>query len=248
MAIVLVYKRRQNKRMNRLVFMDAKRRYAIHFGLLQHDAHELETKAASRESCDNDMCQIQGHNPLDSRRVPEGPKLTDFSSYASSSAYEALPFELVEIKNLDPSHRSSVKVVSSRQPNLKKIQCHDSQSPPMKLALASDIDKSALSNVAKATLKLRQWKATLLAAPPPLVEVNGSWITKRSSSETKKCRTSSQADESLSAIQHEISQYTKRKRKQLLHPSSRSMRKQFVSQPRLDEEEDTTGTVLKGDS
>ena len=89
----------------------------------------------------------------------------------------SLPFVLVEMKHNQPSRLSDVKVLSPKAPDIGRIkyQRHSSTADPkMKIARTSDIDTSKMSTIDRTIIKLRQWKARILAEPPPVVEIRCS--------------------------------------------------------------------------
>ena len=65
-----------------------------------------------------------------------------------------------------------VQVVSGAAPDLRRVEKGNSEgTPTIKLASMVNLDTSNMKRVEFAKLKLRQWKAKLLAEPPPVVEV-----------------------------------------------------------------------------
>ena len=86
-----------------------------------------------------------------------------------------LPFTFVEMKNIDPCNRSKVRILSSKQPNLRSIENNNfSSNTEAKLHIAQirELDTSQMTTIDRAIIKLRQWKAKLLAEPPPVVAVS----------------------------------------------------------------------------
>eukprot|EP01138_Halocafeteria_seosinensis_P007981 gb/GECG01008154.1/.p1 GENE.gb/GECG01008154.1/~~gb/GECG01008154.1/.p1 ORF type:complete len:212 (+),score=19.99 gb/GECG01008154.1/:1-636(+) len=78
--------------------------------------------------------------------------------------------EFVDLVNSSPES-STVKVTSVKAPRVESASGKESSSPSKQVAIATNIDRAELRTVDKVLLRLREWKATLLAEPPPLVEI-----------------------------------------------------------------------------
>ena len=65
---------------------------------------------------------------------------------------------------------SAVKVVSVKTPNLREAS-KKSETTKLQLARIEDIDTSGMKLIERSVLKLRKWKAFILAEAPPMVEV-----------------------------------------------------------------------------
>ena len=92
----------------------------------------------------------------------------------NTSMADEFPFELVEMKTLDAAVRSKVKVISCKQPEVRHAKLRSSVhggNSRVKVAMISDVDVSDMSKLSRTRLKLRQWKAAILAQPTPLVEI-----------------------------------------------------------------------------
>ena len=78
--------------------------------------------------------------------------------------------EIIDVKTSEGTYGvSSVRVISVRTPNFG--QASTGTRTKLSLARIEDLDTSEMRVVDRSILKLRQWKAKLLAEPPPLVEV-----------------------------------------------------------------------------
>ena len=101
-------------------------------------------------------------NPLTSAAVTR----TDIFNGATPSN-----IEIMDCSSLNGSNESSgIKVVSVKAPDLGIASTRSSSM--LRLAKIEDIDTSQMKLVDRTVLKLRKWKASLLAEAPPLVEVH----------------------------------------------------------------------------
>ena len=178
MALYIRHRRRQNRGKRTKGSDDLKSQYARHFGLIN-----VNSSSTSRETVFEP--ESKAVNPLLRRSIPKAeaqhgetsvvPVCTAnqlAQSGSSASCSPALPFDLVEMKNLDPATRSQVKVASAKAPDLRTIHSSSSISQKTIVAMASEVDTSQMGTLDKARLSARRWKATLLAEPPPLVQVS----------------------------------------------------------------------------
>eukprot|EP01138_Halocafeteria_seosinensis_P012804 gb/GECG01013080.1/.p1 GENE.gb/GECG01013080.1/~~gb/GECG01013080.1/.p1 ORF type:complete len:751 (+),score=80.97 gb/GECG01013080.1/:1-2253(+) len=80
---------------------------------------------------------------------------------------------LVDPRAQSCTSSGSVRIVSTKAPKLECGQKNSSGAGKARLqvAVAADVDTTQLRRLDRARLKLRHWKARLLAEPPPLVQV-----------------------------------------------------------------------------
>ena len=92
---------------------------------------------------------------------------------AISNGHAPPNIEILDSISLNGSKGSSgIKVVSVKAPNLGAASTRSGAM--LRLAKVEDIDTSQMKLVDRTVLKLRKWKASLLAEAPPLVEVHAS--------------------------------------------------------------------------
>ena len=176
------YKRRQNKKKHGDEVTSLSQQYAIQLGLKDlAPGVEMTQRDSCKVNGHENGCQIGSKNPLAKANVlttitREGGHEQVSTAYSIQASSSSLPFELVEIKGMESSERSTIKVVSSRQPHIRSIQSRGTEETksPMRIAVVSDIDTSTLGSIDRTIIKLRQWKAKLLNEPPPVVEISVS--------------------------------------------------------------------------
>ena len=172
------YKRLQNKTKHHQNAEDLAQCYAIHFGIKEVESSaETIGMGGDEQKEPHIAAQMKAHSPLVQVRTnvvsggrteecPSASSITESANYSQN-----LPFELVEIKGIEPSKRGQVKIISSKEPNLESIRSQSNTGARTQLALIKDIDTSNMGRIQRTTLKLRQWKAKMLAEPHPVVEV-----------------------------------------------------------------------------
>ena len=155
--------------------------YAMEFGInyesknYKENQYDIDKKEAARNAAKAKASVLQ--NPLTQvESVQNGNEGTisqcEILSVKSSAA-PTLPFFLVDMNSIKPSDTSKVKVVSSKRPDLRKINGNTcSKSQKMQIARISQLDTSQMSIVDRTIIKLRVWKAKLLAEPAPVVEIS----------------------------------------------------------------------------
>lgn len=150
----------------------------------------------------------------------------------------SLPFTFIDTKNMEPSKLSEVKVLSARRPDLRHVEKGSAPcniEPKIQVAKISDLDTSKMAVIDRAVIKLRKWKAKILAEPPPVVVVslpegsdNENLNTKPTGSGDNGCNISNNLASQLEfaanrrendeiMIYNEIWRYTQSRRRGLLH-------------------------------
>ena len=176
------YKRLQNKRRQKVAITgNLEDLYAMEFGMnyepkdhieKQYDIDEqgegIHSAKAKAAILQNPLARVgnvqKGHEGTISQCEIHSVK---------SSTSSALPFLLVDMTSIKPSDTSKVKVVSSKRPDLRRIHGNTgSDSPKMQIARISQVDTSQMKMVDRTIIKLRVWKAKLLAEPAPVVEIS----------------------------------------------------------------------------
>eukprot|EP01138_Halocafeteria_seosinensis_P015526 gb/GECG01015844.1/.p1 GENE.gb/GECG01015844.1/~~gb/GECG01015844.1/.p1 ORF type:complete len:805 (+),score=79.24 gb/GECG01015844.1/:1-2415(+) len=76
---------------------------------------------------------------------------------------------LVDASAQSAGSADSVRIVSTKTPRLESGQKHGNRT--LQVAVAADVDTTQLRHLDRTRLKLRHWKARLLAEPPPLIQV-----------------------------------------------------------------------------
>eukprot|EP01138_Halocafeteria_seosinensis_P009060 gb/GECG01009260.1/.p1 GENE.gb/GECG01009260.1/~~gb/GECG01009260.1/.p1 ORF type:complete len:1215 (+),score=111.19 gb/GECG01009260.1/:1-3645(+) len=88
----------------------------------------------------------------------------------SPSPSQTTPLSVLEFSQKASPREDSIKIVSTKAPNVREaVRRNDGRA--VKLASISNIKTGELRVPERAVLNLRQWKARLLAEPPPLVEI-----------------------------------------------------------------------------
>eukprot|EP01138_Halocafeteria_seosinensis_P008793 gb/GECG01008987.1/.p1 GENE.gb/GECG01008987.1/~~gb/GECG01008987.1/.p1 ORF type:complete len:297 (+),score=34.31 gb/GECG01008987.1/:1-891(+) len=98
---------------------------------------------------------------------------TPATSSSSGAAQHSRPsVEFVDPRSHSVSHEN-VRIVSAIKPNLRRVEKRNSVSnqTTKKVASIFDVDTTSMGRGNRAWLQLRKWKATLLAEPPPLLEI-----------------------------------------------------------------------------
>eukprot|EP01138_Halocafeteria_seosinensis_P002469 gb/GECG01002526.1/.p1 GENE.gb/GECG01002526.1/~~gb/GECG01002526.1/.p1 ORF type:complete len:332 (+),score=43.84 gb/GECG01002526.1/:1-996(+) len=131
------------------------------------------------------------------RQIGSHPVSSVFSGVETSSvtgstqaAYEMPSTSQPQVMFLDVSAEretllEKIRVVSVSSPKLGTGERKQSASgnAVIHVALASSVNTQAMSRLDRTKLKLRQWKAKLLAEPPPLVEIEVDTSTSKTSAE-----------------------------------------------------------------
>ena len=179
LGICIGYKRFRNKRAQAAKSQcrcSEAELYAIRLGVSERQTAEKEEDSnllnASEFISENPLA------PIHCIHHGEDTVMQNTGTISSSDGDENtinLPFTLVDAKNMKTCHLSQVKVLSAKQPDFRRIDKNKSTSntePRMQIARISDLDTSQMSPIDRAMIKLRKWKAKILAEPPPVVAVS----------------------------------------------------------------------------
>ena len=264
----ITFKRHENKKRHDNKTTSLSEQYAIQFGIktpkIEDENHRRASTSISSINTAGAKCGFDStKNPLASMTLAranftEGPTVIGEDEHtvgynvcsiqASATKTPSFPFELIELKSMDSSERSTVKILSSRRPQIKNIELHESEesNSRMQIAVVSDLDTSSLSTLNRTIIKLRQWKARVLNEPPPVVEVNitdtaCASMRKGEREVEKKQRQITQnlvgslrfakgKEDNLFTIQNEVARHVNHRRHGLARVTSR--KKEFVAIPR----------------
>ena len=256
------YKRLQNKRRHAANSSDVTEFYARHLGV----------KFRSRSPCSDDE---NNNAPLDYSdrqrrvnsifakpisvnplvRVQEGKvhcqgNSPQVSVRSPELVTEALPFMFLDVTTIGPSNVSKVKILSAKQPDVNTARRNGSVSSGNRkiiIARISEVDTSQMGRIDRTIIKLRKWKAKLLAEPPPVVEVSvpaelGDEADGAKATEQRKPFSqfafANGRDDDRTAINNEISEYTKSRRGGLVK------KKEFTAAPRWQMETTTKSKIV----
>ena len=191
----IAYRRLRNKRRARSVKSDYSRAeiYAIQLGV-KFDNHSEGSQSGQQTVRSGDFQKespvdlVSGattsENPVSRiKQIREGSSshtgsTATYEGISAANGFETsgnLKFVFVDMNGPEAPNLSMVKALSAKQPNLKSIDNIGSSSTTeqkIQIARISEIDTSAMSTLDRTIMKLRQWKAKLLAEPPPVVKVS----------------------------------------------------------------------------
>lgn len=251
------FKRHQNKKHERQ-FTDAEV-YAIHLGVKNNKSARNESDhinvngQKAIHSIDADLEAPIADNPMVKfPSIQHGNVHYQRSTVRQHDTQSApnmetsrIPFKFIDMQSVDHLNLAKVKILSPRQPDLKRISknssCADTE-PKLHIARLRDIDTSAMATIDRTIIKLRQWKARLLAEPPPVVAI-ASLDSTHEPTVTHKPYSEQQGNASTMVLSHqwfagsrqqddrslinaEILRYTQSRRR------GRLQKKEFIAIPR----------------
>ena len=222
--------------------------YAIQLGVSKI---QLRRKDKDAQDDNKSMLPSNGSQPEIAESVADNPliRIQNIRRGGDNNAHEnfgqnmipskndmenmgGLPFILVNTTDMEPAKLSQIKVLSARRPdlgNIGKSNTSFNMEPKMKLAKISDLDTSHMSSIDRTVIRLRKWKARLLAEPTPVVAVSlpedsdlGTLDQKPRNGEGRDVSNrlvsqllfaANRQDSDRSAITTEISRYTQSRRR-----------------------------------
>eukprot|EP01138_Halocafeteria_seosinensis_P009059 gb/GECG01009259.1/.p1 GENE.gb/GECG01009259.1/~~gb/GECG01009259.1/.p1 ORF type:complete len:1219 (+),score=131.50 gb/GECG01009259.1/:1-3657(+) len=148
------------------------------------DEQHKATRSLTCERQDVETCGLAcGVNPL----------------VRAASRFQSTQVSVLEFSEKASPKQDSIKIVSTKAPNVREAVRRNGKRT-VKFASISNIEAGELRVTERAVLSLRQWKARLLAEPPPLVEIE-TQIGKKPD-ETAQTSASSPSDLELSQYQY----------------------------------------------
>ena len=222
--------------------------YAIHLGLTPNNSHFYSTnntESSNKREISMTKGETLAENPLVTLqraqvssgiegRCSDNVLQLERSEQSAQYGNDTLPFTFIELKNIDAAKLSTVKVLSTRSPDLRNIRNESSpKGPKVQIAKASEVDTSLMSTIDRTIIRLRQWKARILAEPPPVVTISVPDEPTTNSTEETKPKLASQfefanrLEYGRNVTNHEIDQYAERRRQ------GHYRKKEFEAVPRV---------------
>eukprot|EP01138_Halocafeteria_seosinensis_P006439 gb/GECG01006582.1/.p1 GENE.gb/GECG01006582.1/~~gb/GECG01006582.1/.p1 ORF type:complete len:1176 (+),score=175.91 gb/GECG01006582.1/:1-3528(+) len=154
---------------------DTRRHRAVHTKSPKRTVSDKFTLKSGK----TDQRNIKSYKLSGVRAGSESTEVLQESTAASSGEQTGNETRVVLVDAQSALGSGSVRIVSTKAPKASIEQKHrlESGNRTLQVAVAADVNTGHLERLERAQLRLRQWKARLLAEPPPLIQVESSDTT-----------------------------------------------------------------------